>query len=617
MRGSRRGSMMGIMREEEEPPRVRCPAKNVNKYPSKIQGDSENRNDKMRDSRGSSPSCKMPRRSSSPDGTGPRALQSHRPKERCRGGSSDAVDGSSRNHSRPVSNSHQSEHYKNPAPQPHDPADDWSEHISSSGKKYYYNCRTEVSQWEKPKEWIEREQRHREAANRMAVTNSFPKDRDYRREAMQATVQNNTSNRYVEEKQSSETGGVLSQNSLSQTSKHNDRDYRLSRTESVGSSSAQPHALPGHRPAGGQLPNSSPSSVLGSTCKKAADANGAGSLPKLHIPSTWHKTDKKVTGRDSSDAPAERAPSASVSTPSPSPSPVSRPAPSTPTPATAQPQPQPSQEASSARHSLPSLHASPQPSPSLERLQEAHFLFTAFTQTLSKILLAAAPTLLPPTVQPASQAQQQSPSSASLGSDVSSPRAHISPRVSTPQGSTSHSKGQTSTPHSTTQLKTSAPPVKGGQQPGDRQPQPSPEPPAPSSSQRHQSTSHTCPAPGAAGTHAGSLQSGAVPQALPNQALSSPCTLSAGLAAHYNDQLVRHVQGWPAEHAEKQASKLREEGHSLGSLQMSEICTDLKSARSLVRVSEIQATLREQRILFLRQQVKELEKLKNQNSFMV
>ncbi|KAJ8951320.1 hypothetical protein NQ318_008224 [Aromia moschata] len=34
---------------------------------------------------------------------------------------------------------------------------DWSEHVSSSGKKYYYNCKTEVSQWEKPREWIERE----------------------------------------------------------------------------------------------------------------------------------------------------------------------------------------------------------------------------------------------------------------------------------------------------------------------------------------------------------------------------------------------------------------------------------------------------------------------------
>lgn len=38
-----------------------------------------------------------------------------------------------------------------------DPADDWTEHISSSGKKYYYNCRTEVSQWEKPKDLLERQ----------------------------------------------------------------------------------------------------------------------------------------------------------------------------------------------------------------------------------------------------------------------------------------------------------------------------------------------------------------------------------------------------------------------------------------------------------------------------
>ena len=32
---------------------------------------------------------------------------------------------------------------------------DWSEHVSSSGKGYFYNCRTEVSQWERPKEWVE------------------------------------------------------------------------------------------------------------------------------------------------------------------------------------------------------------------------------------------------------------------------------------------------------------------------------------------------------------------------------------------------------------------------------------------------------------------------------
>ncbi|XP_022099515.1 WW domain-containing adapter protein with coiled-coil-like [Acanthaster planci] len=40
-------------------------------------------------------------------------------------------------------------------------AGEWTEHTSSSGKKYYYNCRTEVSQWEKPKEWLEREKLQR------------------------------------------------------------------------------------------------------------------------------------------------------------------------------------------------------------------------------------------------------------------------------------------------------------------------------------------------------------------------------------------------------------------------------------------------------------------------
>lgn len=33
---------------------------------------------------------------------------------------------------------------------------EWSEHLSSSGKKYYYNCISEVSQWEKPREWDSR-----------------------------------------------------------------------------------------------------------------------------------------------------------------------------------------------------------------------------------------------------------------------------------------------------------------------------------------------------------------------------------------------------------------------------------------------------------------------------
>lgn len=37
---------------------------------------------------------------------------------------------------------------------------EWSERTSSLGKKYYYNHRTHVSQWEKPKEWTEADKRH-------------------------------------------------------------------------------------------------------------------------------------------------------------------------------------------------------------------------------------------------------------------------------------------------------------------------------------------------------------------------------------------------------------------------------------------------------------------------
>lgn len=45
----------------------------------------------------------------------------------------------------------------------------------------------------------------------------------------------------------------------------------------------------------------------------------------------------------------------------------------------------------------------------------------------------------------------------------------------------------------------------------------------------------------------------------------------------------------------RQAARLREDIHNMGSLYMSEICTEMKNLRSLVRVCEIQATLREQR----------------------
>ncbi|KAI1891382.1 hypothetical protein AGOR_G00143240 [Albula goreensis] len=162
------------------------------KYPSKSHPGSDHRHEKMRDSSDPSPPCKILRRSDSPenkhgDSTGhtrAKAIHTHRGRERD-GGTSYSPQENSHNHTLHSSNSHSNPSKTSDAP--YEPADDWSEHISSSGKKYYYNCRTEVSQWEKPREWLEREQRQKEAT-KLAVVNSFPKDRDYRREAMQATA---------------------------------------------------------------------------------------------------------------------------------------------------------------------------------------------------------------------------------------------------------------------------------------------------------------------------------------------------------------------------------------------------------------------------------------------
>uniref|UniRef100_A0A8C6T7B2 WW domain-containing protein n=1 Tax=Neogobius melanostomus TaxID=47308 RepID=A0A8C6T7B2_9GOBI len=98
-----------------------------------------------------------------------------------------AVRGKNGTSGSPQENSHNSFHHSSEShvtqnkPTERDPADDWTEHISSSGKKYYYNCRTEVSQWEKPKDLLEREQRQKEKS----VANSFPRDMDYRQEALQ------------------------------------------------------------------------------------------------------------------------------------------------------------------------------------------------------------------------------------------------------------------------------------------------------------------------------------------------------------------------------------------------------------------------------------------------
>ncbi|KAG5894380.1 hypothetical protein JTB14_015657 [Gonioctena quinquepunctata] len=53
-------------------------------------------------------------------------------------------------------------------------------------------------------------------------------------------------------------------------------------------------------------------------------------------------------------------------------------------------------------------------------------------------------------------------------------------------------------------------------------------------------------------------------------------TITPSLANHYRDDLVNHVRGWPAELIEKQAQKLAEEAHIMGSIQCSKVSAGTK-----------------------------------------
>lgn len=94
----------------------------------------------------------------------------------------------------------------------------------------------------------------------------------------------------MEEKHSSEAGNAHPQNILSQTSRHNDSDYRLPRAETQCSAAPEQHnSKPVVLPAASapSTVSSSPFTLLpGHQPKKSFAANGAATLSKLPPPTS-------------------------------------------------------------------------------------------------------------------------------------------------------------------------------------------------------------------------------------------------------------------------------------------------------------------------------------------
>ncbi|CAH7286235.1 Wac [Phodopus roborovskii] len=263
------------------------------------------------------------------------------------------------------------------------------------------------------------------------------------------------------------------------------------------------------------------------------------------------------------------------------------------------------------RQLLPALQATLQLNNSNVDISKINEVLTAAVtqaslQSIIHKFLTAGPSafnitsLISQAAQLSTQAQPSNQSPMSLTSDASSPRSYVSPRISTPQTNTVPIKPLISTPPVSSQPKVSTPVVKQGPVSQSTTPQPvtvdkqqGHEPVSPRSLQRLSSQRSPSPGP----NHTSSSNASNATVVAQNTSARPACSLTPTLAAHFNDNLIKHVQGWPADHAEKQASRLREEAHNMGSVHMSEICTELKNLRSLVRVCEIQATLREQSIL--------------------
>lgn len=108
----------------------------------------------------------MKRRKRSHERSRDRSHERSRDRSRSRSRSpcvSDTKYSKNNNHSRSVNDRYGNDHFNSNRKLC---VGDWTEHYSSSGKRYFFNVKTEKSQWEKPKEWIEWENRKLSSSHR-------------------------------------------------------------------------------------------------------------------------------------------------------------------------------------------------------------------------------------------------------------------------------------------------------------------------------------------------------------------------------------------------------------------------------------------------------------------
>lgn len=376
---------------------------------------------------------------------------------------------------------------------------DWSEHTSSSGKKYYYNCKTEVSQWEKPREWLEKE-------GVMHLVRS------------QGSSSSSSSSRLVQDKHSSVRSNSVMNN------------YR--------SSGGNDHAKYSQHGRDRENSNSNWNNRDGASYNKDDHYSdhrlheNSSNIPVLGNES--QAQDMEISSENSTPTSEHYTPAAVA------------------------------QQQQDVTHL--SLNSSSGPGPPIGSIGSSKLSHPSRTEVKAEASSSFSSSLTPnSTPIPSSNSKSLSENTLAANQPKTDPNGACD--IGGPPTPT-HSENQD----------------EPEQKPGGGSPETA----------------------GVSALQGISLQ-GFYPMQLPQ--------LTPGLSQYVKDDLTEHVRGWPAENAEKQAHKLATEAHLITSMRITDISIALKSARSRVRLNEIQSTLLEQRVMLYRHEVKSLENMKTPTLF--
>jgi len=382
---------------------------------------------------------------------------------------------------------------------------DWTEHKSSSGKKYYYNSKTEVSQWEKPREWVEAEKSRQQ---------QMDKSRDWCDQDKARTAP---------------------------AKLHCDRNSR---------SSQDKHSLEGHR-----------SSPLSSSASLAVQGGGGSGLLGRH-------RDRRLERGGGSNTPSH----------------------------------------SYQGHTPTSLHNHNNSGTPNNHHDSHHSNHLSFHRENSGRVSESSVGEGDATPTSEGEGEHQP------GDQVMHPGGAVSLSAAIPR--------ITSQPQLGLPVSTQPGPGPGSlsvRLPLGGHPHSYPLPhPSPLSMYGHSSpptpTHDSLPSPSVVSPLSSRLPQNSLGQMGSMGQLHPPIQLTPSLSRLYKEPLIGHVLGWPAEQVERGCNRISEEAQQIASHGITKVSADLKMARSLVRLAEIQATLQEQRILFLRQQMTDLERVDRPNS---